>query len=230
MAAGYQPSSLNTTATKALMSALKTYAGWTKPYLSAGMEWGWFTADTAIEGLKVAGANPTQQSSKAMTSLSGVSPARIAVGVWAVGTFLAGLAGVLAAPVLNVSSVSNYTVVTASAFAAVAAAKLRSLPVAVAVGLIMGVVGSLLQWALPKVSSQVTGDIIAGIPFAMVVIFLLYYTWRKAVADENLGGTLDRAISVRSICCRLTGSARWRRESPSRSSSCPSPCSPGRAA
>jgi len=61
MAAGYQPSSLNTSATKALMSALKTYAGWTKPYPSAGMEWGWFTADTAIEGLKVAGANPTQQ-------------------------------------------------------------------------------------------------------------------------------------------------------------------------
>jgi branched-chain amino acid transport system substrate-binding protein len=62
MAAGYEPSSLNTTATKALMSALKTYANWTKPYPSAGMEWGWFTADTAIEGLKVAGANPTQQS------------------------------------------------------------------------------------------------------------------------------------------------------------------------
>ena len=137
--------------------------------------------------------------SKAMTSLSGISQARIAVGVWAVGTFLAGLAGVLAAPVLNVSSVSNYTVVTASAFAAVVAAKLRSLPVAVAVGLLMGVVGSLLQWSLPSVSSQVTGDIIAGIPFAMVVIFLLYYTWRKAVTDENLGGTLDRAISVRSI-------------------------------
>jgi branched-chain amino acid transport system permease protein len=137
--------------------------------------------------------------SKAMTSLSGISPARIEVGVWAVGTFLAGLAGVLAAPVLNVSSVSNYTVVTASAFAAVVAARLRSLPVAVAVALIMGVVGSLLQWALPSVSSQVTGDIIAGIPFAMVVIFLLYYTWRKTVADENLGGTLDRAITVRSI-------------------------------
>jgi branched-chain amino acid transport system permease protein len=137
--------------------------------------------------------------SKAMTSLSGVSPARIAVGVWAVGTFLAGLAGVLAAPVLNVSSVSNYTVVTASAFAAVVAARLRSLPVAVAVGLIMGVVGSLLQWSLPSVSSQVTGDIIAGIPFAMVVIFLLYYTWRKTVADEDVGGTLDRAIAVRAI-------------------------------
>src|SRR5216684_618972 len=62
MAAGYAPSSLDTTATKWLMSALKTYAGWTKPYPAAGMEWGWFTADTAIEGLKVAGANPSQQS------------------------------------------------------------------------------------------------------------------------------------------------------------------------
>ena len=61
MAAGFQPSSLNTTATKWMMQALKTYAGWTKPYPAAGMEWGWFTADTAIEGLKVAGANPTQQ-------------------------------------------------------------------------------------------------------------------------------------------------------------------------
>ena len=137
--------------------------------------------------------------SKAMTSLSGVSPARIAVGVWAAGTFLAGLAGVLAAPVLNVSSVSNYTVITASAFAAVVAAKLRSLPLAVGIGLIMGVAGSLLQWALPSVSSQVTGDIIAAIPFAMVVIFLLYYTWRKTVTEENPGGTLDRAIDVRAV-------------------------------
>jgi len=137
--------------------------------------------------------------SKAMTSLSGVSPARIAVGVWAVGTFLAGLAGVLAAPVLNVSSVSNYTVITASAFAAVVAAKLRSLPLAVGIGLIMGVAGSLLQWSLPSVSSQVTGEIIAAIPFAMVVIFLLYYTWRKTVTEENPGGTLDRAIDVRAV-------------------------------
>jgi len=143
--------------------------------------------------------------SKAMTSLSGISPARIAVGVWAAGTFLAGLAGVLAAPVLNVSSVSNYTVITASAFAAVVAAKLRSLPVAVVIGLVMGVLGSVLQWALPSVSSLVTGDIIAAIPFVMVVIFLLYYTWRRAVTEETLGGILDRAVSVREAPARTEG-------------------------
>jgi branched-chain amino acid transport system permease protein len=145
--------------------------------------------------------------SKAMASISGISPARIAVGVWAAGTFLAGLAGVLAAPVLNVSSVSNYTVITASAFAAVVAAKLRSLPVAVGIGLLMGVVGSVLQWALPSVSSLVTGDIIAAIPFAMVVIFLLYYTWRRAVTEETLGGILDKAVAVRGI---LPQAEAWR--------------------
>jgi branched-chain amino acid transport system permease protein len=151
--------------------------------------------------------------SKAMTSISGISPARIAVGVWAAGTFLAGLAGVLAAPVLNVSSVSNYTVITASAFAAVVAAKLRSLPVAVGIGLLMGVVGSVLQWALPSVSSLVTGDIIAAIPFAMVVIFLLYYTWRRAVTEETLGGILDKAVAVRGI---LPQAEAWRSAAASR--------------
>jgi branched-chain amino acid transport system permease protein len=143
--------------------------------------------------------------SKAMTSLSGVSPARSrsACGPsgrsWPAGRRPGG-------PVLNVSSVSNYTVITASAFAAVVAAKLRSLPLAVGIGLIMGVAGSLLQWSLPSVSSQVTGEIIAAIPFAMVVIFLLYYTWRKTVTEENPGGTLDRAIDVRAVS---SGAPAW---------------------
>jgi branched-chain amino acid transport system permease protein len=133
--------------------------------------------------------------SEAMTSISGVSPGRIAVGVWAVGTFLAGLAGVLAAPVLNVSSVSNYTVLTASAFAAVVAARLRSIPIAVGVGLLMGVLGSLLQWLLPA-GSRWTADIITSIPFVMVVVFLLFYSWRRSVAADRAGGTLDRAIEI----------------------------------
>lgn len=133
--------------------------------------------------------------SEAMTAISGVSPARIAVGVWAVGTFLAGLAGVLAAPILNVSSVTNYTVLTASAFAAVVAARLRSLPIAVGVGLLMGVLGSILQWLLPA-GSRWTSDIITSIPFVMVVVFLLFYSLTGTVADERTGGTLDRAIEV----------------------------------
>jgi branched-chain amino acid transport system permease protein len=133
--------------------------------------------------------------SEALTALSGISPNRVAVGVWAAGTFLAGLAGVLAAPILTVSSVSNYTILTASAFAAVVAARLRNLPIAVLVGLLMGVLGSVLQWLLPA-SSKLTGHVIASIPFFMVVVFLLYYSWRRTATGVNTGGTLDRAIRV----------------------------------
>ncbi|MFD8813467.1 ABC transporter substrate-binding protein [Streptomyces sp. NPDC059627] len=56
MAAGYTPASLKTPGVTRMMNALKTYANWTKPYPSAGHEWGWFTADTAVTGLKAAAA------------------------------------------------------------------------------------------------------------------------------------------------------------------------------
>ena len=39
--------------------------------------------------------------SPAMTDLSGTNPTAISVGVWAVSTFFAGLAGVLAAPIIG---------------------------------------------------------------------------------------------------------------------------------
>ena len=65
--------------------------------------------------------------SEAMTSLSGSNPSRIAAGVWVVSTFLAGLAGILAAPVIGLDS-GKFTLLIAAAFAAVIAARLRSLP------------------------------------------------------------------------------------------------------
>ena len=72
--------------------------------------------------------------SPAMTSLSATNPDRISMGVWAVSTALAGLVGVLAAPVVGLDP-GDFTLVMVAAFAAVIAARLRSLPVAVAVGL-----------------------------------------------------------------------------------------------
>jgi len=117
--------------------------------------------------------------SKAMTSLSGISPARIAVGVWAAGD-LPRRAGRRprrpgAERQLGQQLHGHHRIGVRRGRRGQAA----QLPVAVVIGLIMGVVGSLLQWSLPSVSSLVTGDIIAAIPFVMVVIFLLYYTWRK---------------------------------------------------
>src|SRR5271157_2692345 len=64
--------------------------------------------------------------SESMTSLSGTNPGRVAVGVWAVSTMLAGLAGILVASTNGLTPVGMATLM-AAAFAAVVAARLRSL-------------------------------------------------------------------------------------------------------
>lgn len=137
--------------------------------------------------------------SPAMTSLSGTNPRAVAVGVWAASTFLAGLVGVIAGPIIGLSSTdpSSYVLLMAAAFAAVIAGQLRNLPVAVLVGLLMGVAGDLVQYALPP-NSTITRDIIPSIPFATTALFLIYFILRsgKVSEVEGIGGSLDRAIAV----------------------------------
>ena len=135
--------------------------------------------------------------SPAMTSLSGSNPSAIAAGVWAVSTFLAGLSGVLTAPIIGLDS-GDYTIFMAAAFAAVVAARLSNLPVAVAVGLLMGVAGDLLQRYLPSHSVWAT-EARPSIPFVVTALFLIYYLVRYRRIDERhgVGGALDRSITVK---------------------------------
>ncbi len=143
--------------------------------------------------------------SPAMTDLSGSSPTAISVGVWAVSTFLAGLAGVLIAP-LNGLDPGQFTLLIAASFAAVVAARLRSLPVAVIVGLLMGVANSLIQRYLPS-NSQWTTGLLNSVPFIVVAIFLVYSLIRggRVGETESWGGALDRAITPQGES-RLAGS------------------------
>ena len=133
--------------------------------------------------------------SPAMTDLSGTNPTAISVGVWAVSTFFAGLAGVLAAPIIGLDPV-QFTVLIAASFAAVVAAKLRNLPVAVLVGLLMGVATSLIQRYLPP-NSNWTTEVIDAVPFIVIALFLIYSLFRggRVGGDDGWGGALDRAIT-----------------------------------
>ena len=133
--------------------------------------------------------------SPAMTATSGTNPAAVSASVWAASTFLAGLVGVVSAPIVGLD-VGNYTRLMVAAFAAVIAARLRSLPVAVVVGLTMGVAGSVVQFYLPP-SSSLTQAVIPSIPFVVTAIFLLYNVVRRGMVDEGgrVGGTLDHAIA-----------------------------------
>jgi branched-chain amino acid transport system permease protein len=132
--------------------------------------------------------------SPAMTSLSGTSPGSVSMGVWAVSTMLAGLVGVLAAPIVGLDP-GQFSIIMVTAFAAVIAARFRNLPVAVAVGLLIGVLISLLGWWLPP-NNPATTDVLQAIPFGLTALFLLYFIARRAGVNEadGIGGALDRAI------------------------------------
>lgn len=132
--------------------------------------------------------------SEALTSLSGINPNRVALGVWAVSGLLAGSAGVLAGPTIGVN-VNAMTLLMASSFAAVVAARLRHLGVAVGVALLMGLVTDVSQDWLP-VNSTMTTDIVLCIPFVFILAFLLFYLIQGgALGQESAsGGALDAAI------------------------------------
>lgn len=130
--------------------------------------------------------------SEALTAMSGVSPTRVSLGVWAFSALLAGLAGVLVAPTAGLS-VDGMTFLMAAAFAAVVAARLRNLPTAVAVALAMGVVTSVIQRYLDA-ESALSAQIVPSVPFLFMLVFLLAHALRGRAGDAPAGGALDRAI------------------------------------
>jgi branched-chain amino acid transport system permease protein len=143
--------------------------------------------------------------SPAMTDLSGTNPTAVSVGVWAVSTFFAGLAGVLAAPIIGLDP-NNFTLLIAASFAAVVAARLRNLPIAVVVGLLMGIATSLIQRYLPPASTWTT-EVIDAVPFIVIAVVLVYELIRRGRVGESdgWGGALDRAITPQGES-RLAGS------------------------
>jgi branched-chain amino acid transport system permease protein len=132
--------------------------------------------------------------SEAMASLSGTNPGRISLGVWAVSAMLAGLAGILVAPT-NGLNTAGMTTLMAAAFAAMVGARLRSLPLVIAISFAMGVVTDVIQKYLPP-NSSFTAAIIPSIPFLFIVVALIFYLIRSGSLDEDAGvaGPLDMAI------------------------------------
>ncbi|WP_323368674.1 MULTISPECIES: ABC transporter permease [unclassified Nocardioides] len=132
--------------------------------------------------------------SGALTSLNGSSPTRISMGVWAVSTTLAGLTGILIAPTSGLTA-AGMTPLMATAFAAVVAARLKSLPVAVGVGLLIGLAGSVPQkWIDPN--GTLAQYLLPSVPFIFMLLALLYFALRGQTGDQAAGGALDKAITV----------------------------------
>ena len=144
--------------------------------------------------------------SPAMTDLSGTNPRAVSIGVWAVASFFAGLAGVLAAPIIGLDA-DNFTLLIAATFAAVVAARLRNLPVAVGVAPADGYRHLARSSATSRPASAWTSEIIDAVPFIVIAVVLIYSLIRRGRVGENdgWGGALDRAIMPQGES-RLAGS------------------------
>ena len=113
-----------------------------------------------------------------LAGLRGIDPNRTSAAAWVISMVLAGLGGVLIAPLFALNS-TPFEFVVLGSLAAVVVAGFRSLPVAFIAGLGLGVVQNLMagyssDW-LPSSLSQLTG-LSTALPFVIALVLLLL--WR----------------------------------------------------
>ncbi len=110
-----------------------------------------------------------------LVELAGVDANRANTAAWVLSSTLAALAGVVLAP-LSAGSLSagRFTILVVGAIAAALFARLTSLPLAVAGGLLLGIAQALLVKWLPPASVLAQG-IRPAFPFAVMIVLLLFW-------------------------------------------------------
>jgi branched-chain amino acid transport system permease protein len=121
------------------------------------------------------------------TSLTGLNPTIVSAGTWAMGSALAGLAGILVAPIVGLSDASFEEVVI-GAFAAVVIARLSSFVVTFFAAIVVGI----LQQS--SISFVPSGGSLSGLttaaPFLIMVVVLLVYSYRENLRLAARAGQL----------------------------------------
>lgn len=110
-----------------------------------------------------------------LTSLNAVEPDRVSMYSWALGSFLASLAGVLIAP-LVVLDAFTLTLLVVNAYAAAMVGRLKSLPMTFLGGLGLGLAVSYATGYLPQ--SEFWNRLALGIPTIMLFAVLLVFPSR----------------------------------------------------
>ena len=131
-------------------------------------------------GLQMRGA----VESRRLVQLDGVNSGRVIATAWAVSSLLAGLAGVLLAPIYGQLQAQDYATLLVAAFAAAAWAALRSFPIAALVGILMGVADTVLQGYLPATSSF-SAAVLPSLPFIVLFLALLFVPGMRKLHDDT---------------------------------------------
>src|SRR5580704_3430888 len=129
--------------------------------------------------------------SRRLVQLDGINGNGVVALAWIVSSFMASLAGVLFAPVFGAFTAEDYVTLTVTAIAAAACALLRSLPVAAAVAVFIGVLTTVLQGYIPT-ASFFYAAIIPSLPFLFLVAALLFLPGMRALdASRDPLATID---------------------------------------
>ena len=119
-------------------------------------------------GLQMRGA----VESRRLVQLDGVNSRGVVAIAWATSSFMAGLAGVLLAPIYGPFQANDFATLMVAAIAAAAWGLLRSVPIATGVAVLIGVVSTTLQGYLPT-SSLFFSAVLPALPFFVLVAALL---------------------------------------------------------
>ncbi len=108
-----------------------------------------------------------------MVQLAGLSAERVGMTSWMLSSFLAGLAGVIIAPVFGSLQSLNFTQLLVAAVAAAAAGSLVSLPYTFLGGVILGILEEVLGGYLPS-GNVLSSGLRPGFPFIVLLALLLF--------------------------------------------------------
>ena len=131
-------------------------------------------------GLQMRGA----VESRRLVQLDGVNSGRVVAFAWAISSLMAGLAGVLYAPATGELQAQDYATLMVAAFAAAAWAVLRSMPIAALVGILTGVLDTVLEGYLPA-SSIWSSATLTALPFVMLMAALLIVPGLRRLGDAK---------------------------------------------
>lgn len=119
-----------------------------------------------------------------LARLRGIDTDRSSRIVWALSTMLAGCAGVLIAPLFDLSPLTFHMIVFTS-FTAVVAARLRSVPVAFGAGIALGAVQNIVYGYSPDFIAAISG-FRTSVPFILLFVLLFFVRDRSGRAAGSV--------------------------------------------
>lgn len=115
-----------------------------------------------------------------LAGLRGIDTDRSSRIVWALTSLLAGLAGVLIAPLFDLSALTFHMIVFIS-FTAAVAARLRSVPIAFGAGIALGIIQNLVAGYAPDALGRISG-FRSAVPFLLLFVLLFFVQGRGRAA------------------------------------------------